>query len=220
MKGTSCVRRVRLRSVCLFFAALSRWLQAALAVLLCVRSYRVFWNLWLQIAVEWLHECCRCHVCRYVRVCCCETHCHGCMNVAWALFGEVANRSGMAAWMLSRFVVMCVDTCRFATWCCVTRCNGCMNVAWILFWGGSRSTKPCIFPCKVAAGGDASCVRRVRLRSVCLFSRMRSKGSRFTLGVWGLRVCSLDVAFVVATVRNRAQPFATVRAIAIWPCLC
>ena len=29
--------------------------------------------------------------------------------------------------------------------------------------------------------------------------------------VWGLRVCSLDVAFVVATVRNRPQPSATVR---------
>ena len=27
-------------------------------VCLCVRSYRVFWNLWLQIAVEWLHDCC------------------------------------------------------------------------------------------------------------------------------------------------------------------
>ena len=40
---------------------------------------------------------------------------------------------------------------------------------------------------------------------------MRSKGSRFTLGVSGLRVCSLDVAFTVATVRNRSQPFATVR---------
>ena len=40
------------------------------------------------------------------------------------------------------------------------------------------------------------------------FSRMRSKGSRFTLGVWGLRVCSLDVAFVVATVRSRPQPSA------------
>ena len=39
------------------------------------------------------------------------------------------------------------------------------------------------------------------------FSRMRSKGSRFTLGVWGLRVCSVDVAFVAATVRNRPQPF-------------
>ena len=37
---------------------------------------------------------------------------------------------------------------------------------------------------------------------------MRNKGSRFTLGVWGLRVCSLDVAFVAATVRNRPQPFA------------
>ena len=23
-----------------------------------------------------------------------------------------------------------------------------------LFWGGSRSTKPCVFPCKVAAAGD------------------------------------------------------------------
>ena len=44
-----------------------------------------------------------------------------------------------------------------------------------------------------------------------VFSRMRSKGSLFTLGVWGLRVCSLDVAFVVATVRNRPQPSATVR---------
>ena len=51
------------------------------------------------------------------------------------------------------------------------------------------------------------------------FSRMRSKGSRFTLGVWGLRVCSLDVASASATVRNRPQPFATVRAIPVWPCL-
>ena len=37
---------------------------------------------------------------------------------------------------------------------------------------------------------------------------MRSKGSCFTLGVWGLRVCSLDVAFTVATVRNCPQPSA------------
>ena len=29
-----------------------------------------------------------------------------------------------------------------------------MNVAWALFWGGGRSTKPCVFPCKVAAAGD------------------------------------------------------------------
>ena len=50
-----------------FFAAVSRWLQAALGVIVCVRSYRVFWNLCLQIALEWLHDvaivffslCCR-----------------------------------------------------------------------------------------------------------------------------------------------------------------
>ena len=41
-----------------------------------------------------------------------------------------------------------------------------------------------------------------------VFSRMRSKGSRFTLGVWGLRVCSLNVAEPSATVRNRSQPSA------------
>ena len=34
---------------------------------------------------------------------------------------------------------------------------------------------------------------------------MRGKGSRFTPGVWGLRVCSLDVAFMFATVRNRPR---------------
>ena len=56
---------------------------------------------------------------------------------------------------------------------------------------------------------------RMRLSS----SRMRSKGSRFTLRVWGLRVCSLDVAFTVATVRNRSQPPATVRVRTVWPCL-
>ena len=44
-----------------------------------------------------------------------------------------------------------------------------------------------------------------------IFSRMRSKGSRFTLGVWGLRVCLLDVAEPSATVRNRSQPSATIR---------
>ena len=38
------------------------------------------------------------------------------------------------------------------------------------------------------------------------FCRMRSKGSRFTLGVWELRVCSLVLTQPPAT-----QPFATVR---------
>ena len=46
---------------------------------------------------------------------------------------------------------------------------------------------------------------QVMKTSVSDFSRMRSKGSRFTLGVWGLRLCSLDVAFTIATVRNRSR---------------
>ena len=29
-----------------------------------------------------------------------------------------------------------------------------MNVACCVLCGGSRSTKPCVFPCKVAAAGD------------------------------------------------------------------
>ena len=83
MKGTLSVRRVRLRSVCLFFLPHCNGGFKLLWVCLCVRSYRVFWNLCLQIALEWLHD-----------------------------------------------------------------------VARALFWGGSQSTKPCVFPCKVAAAGD------------------------------------------------------------------
>ena len=52
--------------------------------------------------------------------------------------------------------------------CWETHSNGCMNAQWALFWGGSRSTKPCIFPCKLVAAGDEKylvCVRRVLLRS-------------------------------------------------------
>ena len=51
MKGTSSVRRVRLRSVCRFFLPQCNGGFKLLWVCLCVRSYRVFWNLCLQIAL-------------------------------------------------------------------------------------------------------------------------------------------------------------------------
>ena len=111
MKGTSCVRRVRLRS---FHARIVPPMCFATSGCVSVRSSMRFLNLWLQIALEWLLDC---------------RH-------------------------LSSDVATCVDRCRFATECCETHCNGCMNVAWAMFWGGSRSTKPCVFPCKVAAAGD------------------------------------------------------------------
>ena len=40
------------------------------------------------------------------------------------------SQSAMAAWLVSRFVVMCVERCAFGTWCCKTHWNGCVKVAW------------------------------------------------------------------------------------------
>ena len=51
MKGTSCVRRVRLRSFGSFYVSCNTGCS-------CVRSAMRFLKLWLQIALEWLHECC------------------------------------------------------------------------------------------------------------------------------------------------------------------
>ena len=44
-----------------------------------------------------------------------------------------------------------------------------MNVAWAMLLGGSRSAKPRVFPCEVAAGDDDRylvCVRRLRFGSL------------------------------------------------------
>ena len=50
-----CVRRVRLRS---FWTRLVPPLCSAMKGASRVRSCIRFLNSWLQIAVEWLHECC------------------------------------------------------------------------------------------------------------------------------------------------------------------
>ena len=57
-----------------------------------------------------------------------------------------------------------------------------MNVACRVLWGGSRSTKPCIFPCKVAAAGDerylvcaavaAAVVSVANCSSLCVLQRV------------------------------------------------
>ena len=70
------------------------------------------------------------------------------------------------------FYVFCTNVCscvrssmRFLTLWCQIALEWLHDVAWALCWGGSRSTKPCVFPCKVAAAGDeaTSSVRRLRL---------------------------------------------------------
>ena len=59
------------------------------------------------------------------------------------------------------FYVFCNNACscvrssmRFLTLWCQIALEWLHDVAWALCWGGSRSTKPGVFPCKVAAAGD------------------------------------------------------------------
>ena len=62
-------------------------------------------------------------------------------------------------------VPVCVVLC--GSWSCGCRShwNGCMNDAWVIFWGGSRSTKTCVFRVKwlQPAKKGTSSVRRVGL---------------------------------------------------------
>ena len=65
------------------------------------------------------------------------------------------------------------------------------------FWGMSR-TKASFSHLPLSdfwrRSGTKCAFLKVSGCTTCYFSRMRSKGSRFTLGVWGLRVCWLGVA--------------------------
>ena len=61
------------------------------------------------------------------------------------------------------FYVFCNNACscvrssmRFLKLWCQIALEWLHDVAWALCRGGSRSTKPCVFPCKVAAAGDES----------------------------------------------------------------
>ena len=153
MKGTSCVQRVWLGSFGSFYVFCNNGGS-------CVCSFYTF---------SWSWGC--------------RSHWNGCMNVAWVLFwgGSRSTKpcvfpckvaaagderylvcaavAAAVVWfllcVLQQLVVpVCVVLC--VSWSCGCRShwNGCMNVAWAMFWGGSRSTKPCVFPCKVAAAGD------------------------------------------------------------------
>ena len=63
-----------------------------------------------------------------------------------------------------------------------------MNVAWAMLWGGSRSTKPCVFPCKVAAGDDE---RYLVCAAVAVWIVSSSIGSSYGFcNEWLLSGCS------------------------------
>ena len=143
----------------------------------------------------------------------CKTHCDGCMNVAWVGFGEetgARNRTFFCVKWLQPAMkgTSCVRRVRFgsfrgqsipslcsATGGCKSHCNGCMNVAWGWFWGGSRSRKPCVFLCKVAAAAmmGTFCVRRVRFGSfqgrflLCVLQRVGA--NRIVMAAWMCTWC-------------------------------
>ena len=165
MKGTSSVRRVRLRSVYRFFLPQCNGGFKLLWVCLCVRSYRVFWNLCLQIALEWPHDVARALFwggSRSTKPCV-----FPCKVAAGDDERYLVCAAGAAAVGLSFFLPQCNGGFKLLWVCLCVRSyrvfwNLCLQIAleWLhdvaraLFWGGSRSTKPCVFPCKVAAGDD------------------------------------------------------------------
>ena len=168
MKRTSCVRRVRLGSVGRFFLPQCNSGLKLLWVCLCVRSYSVFWNLRLQIALEWLHDVasamfwggsrstkpcvfpCKVAAAGDERYLVCAT---GAAGVGWSFFLPQCNGGLKLLW-----VCLCVRSySAFWNLRLQIALEWLHDVAWAMFWGGSRSTKPCVFivfPCKVAAAGD------------------------------------------------------------------
>ena len=80
-----------------------------------------------------------------------------------------------------------------------------MNVAWAMLWGGSRSTKPCIFPCKVAAAGDE---RYLVCAAVAVWIVSSSIGSSYGFCNEWLFLCAYLYAFLDAVVVDRRfSPF-------------
>ena len=113
-----------------------------------------------------------------------RSHWNGCMMLHGLCVGEEAGARNRAffrvKWLqpamkatssvrrlrlgsFGSFYVFCNNACscvrssmRFLTLWCQIALEWLHDVAWALCWGGSRSTKPCVSPCKVAAAGDES----------------------------------------------------------------
>ena len=131
----------------------------------CVRSSMRCLKLWWKIALEWLHDvACRvlwggsrstkpcvfpCKVAaagdeRYL-VCAA-----GAAAVGLPFFCRIVTVASSCFGCACVYVVIgCFGICA-----CRSHWNGCMMLQGFCFVTGSRSTKPCVFPCKVAAAGD------------------------------------------------------------------
>ena len=126
----------------------------------CVRSSMRFLTLWCQTALEWLHDAAWA-LCwggsRSTKPCVFPCKVAAAGDESYLVCAAVA--AGVV-WFLH---VFCNDACscvrssmRFLKLWCQIALEWLHDVAWALCGGGSRSTKPCVFPCKVAAAGDES----------------------------------------------------------------
>ena len=161
MKGTSSVRRLRLRS---FLSRIVPPMCFATSGCSCVRSSMRFLKLWWQIALEWLHDVAWA-LCwggsRNTKPCVfpCKVAAAGderylvCAAVAAAVV-SVANCSSYMCFATSG--CSCVrSSMRFLKLWWQIALEWLHDVAWALCSGGSRSTKPCVFPRKVISDAIA-----------------------------------------------------------------
>ena len=75
-----------------------------------------------------------------------------------------------------------------------------IKVDWDLCWGESRSTKPCVSPCKVASAGDGSYLVCATGAAAAVFTAI---GSSSVLGTEWLFMCAFFYAFVNPLVADR-----------------
>ena len=97
--------------------------------------------------------------------------------------------------------------------CWETHSNGCMNAQWALFWGGSRSTKPCIFPCKVVAAGDERYLVRAAGAAAVV-----SAANWFLLCVLQRVVASMCVVLCVSWICGCRSQWNGCMIVVIWCC--
>ena len=123
----------------------------------CVRSSMRFLQLWLQIAM--LHGLCfgeeaGARNLVFFRVKWLQATMKGTSCVRRLRLRSFRTRLVPPMCFARILAPVCVVLCVSCSSGCRSHWNGCMNVAWAMLWGGSRSTKPCVFPCKVAGGDD------------------------------------------------------------------
>ena len=163
MKGTSSVRRVRLGSFCARMVPPMCFARMLVHVCVVLCGSSMFFTLWLHdrigMAAWMLHGLCcgeeaGARNLAFFRVKWLQPAMKGTSSVRRVRLGSFCARMVPPMCFARMLVHVCVVLC--GSWSCGCRShwNGCMNVAWAMLWGGSRRTKSCVFPRKVAAGDD------------------------------------------------------------------